>query len=263
MYNNNYSKFEKNFINKGLIINKVEKKNALIYINEVIKKNLVKILKLNIKTKNFDLNKLHIYINERNINSVRLRLINAINKDTNFRNFFFKIAENMLTNVVGNELAMQNNINLSIQIPNDETSLLPIHSDTWSGDSPFESVLWVPMVNCYNTKSMFILNSKKIKIFNKIFSSKKIKSVSDLYKKFKKDLKFLKIKYGEYLLFNQNLPHGNLVNVTKETRVSLNCRFKGLFTPYSQKDLGSFFSPLKIRAATKLGLEYKLPGENN
>ena len=71
----------------------------------------------------------------------------------------------MLTNVVGNELAMQNNINLSIQIPNDETSLLPIHSDTWSGDSPFESVLWVPMVNCYNTKSMFILNSKKIKIF--------------------------------------------------------------------------------------------------
>ena len=88
MYNNNYSKFEKNFINKGLIINKVEKKNALIYINEVIKKNLIKILKLNIKTKNFDLNKLHIYINERNINSVRLRLINAINKDTNFRNFF-------------------------------------------------------------------------------------------------------------------------------------------------------------------------------
>ena len=73
----------------------------------------------------------------------------------------------MLSNIVGNELAMQNNINLSIQIPNDESSLLPIHSDTWSGDSPFETVLWLPMVNCYKTKSMFILDAKKMNKFNK------------------------------------------------------------------------------------------------
>ena len=261
MYKKNYSKIEKDFINKGLIIKRVEKINSLTYVNEIIKKNLIKILKLKIKTKNLNLNKLHDYINEKNINAVRLKLISSINKDKNFRKNFFELAKNMLSKIVGNELAMQNNINLSIQIPNDETSLLPIHSDTWSGDSPFESVLWLPMVNCYNTKSMFILNSKKMNTFNRTFSSKKIKSISDLYERFKKDLKFLKINYGDYLLFNQNLPHGNLINTTKETRVSLNCRFKGLFTPYSQKDLGSFFSPLKIRAATKLGLDYKIPGD--
>ena len=115
--------------------------------------------------------------------------------------------------------------------------------------------------NCYKTKSMFILNAKKIKKFNDTFSDKKINSISDIYKKFKKDLNFLKINYGHYLLFNQNLPHGNLINKTNETRVSLNCRFKGLFSPYHQKELGSFFSPLKLRAATKLGLDYKMPGE--
>lgn len=261
MYKKNYSKFERDFINKGLIIKRVEKINSLAYVNEIIKKNLIKILKLKIKTKNLNLNKLHDYINEKNINAVRLKLISSINKDKNFRKNFFELAKNMLSKIVGNELAMQNNINLSIQIPHDETSLLPIHSDTWSGDSPFESVLWLPMVNCYNTKSMFILNSKKMNTFNRTFSNKKIKSISDLYKRFKKDLNFLKINYGDYLLFNQNLPHGNLINITKETRVSLNCRFKGLFTPYSQKDLGSFFSPLKIRAATKLGLDYKIPGD--
>ena len=168
----------------------------------------------------------------------------------------------MLENIIENELAMQNNINLSIQLPEDESSLLPIHSDTWSGDSPFESVLWLPLVNCYKTKSMFILNSNKIKKFNTAFVNKKIKSVSDFYKKFRKDLNFININYGNYLLFNQNLPHGNLVNRTNETRVSLNCRFKGLFTPYEQKELGSFFSPLKIRASTKIGLEYNLPGKN-
>ena len=98
---------------------------------------------------------------------MRLSLINHINNDKNFKDNYFNIAKKMLEEIVGNELAIQNNINLSIQLPNDESSLLPLHSDTWSGDSPFESVLWIPLVNCYNTKSMFILNSKKLKNFNK------------------------------------------------------------------------------------------------
>ena len=72
-------------------------------------------------------------------------------------------------------------------------------------------------------------------------------------------LKFLKINYGNFLLFNQTLPHGNVVNKTKETRISLNCRFKGLFTPYSQKKLGGFFSPISIRPASKIGIKYKFP----
>lgn len=257
----NLIKFENTFLNKGTIIEKVENIKSLIYLNNFIKKKLIKILKLKVSSRKMNLNKLHFYIHNNNLNKVRLSLINAINSDKNFRINYFKVAENMLENIIGNELAMQNKINISIQLPNDEDSLLPIHSDTWSGDSPFESVLWLPLVNCYKTKSMFILNAKKIKKFNDTFSDKKINSISDIYKKFKKDLKFLKINYGHYLLFNQNLPHGNLINKTNETRVSLNCRFKGLFSPYHQKELGSFFSPIKIRPATKIGLEYKAPGQ--
>ena len=37
------------------------------------------------------------------------------------------------------------------------------------------------------------------------------------------------------MLFNQNLPHGNIVNKSNETRISLNCRFKSLFTPIGKK----------------------------
>ena len=257
-----FIKYENTFLKKGVIIQKVESAKSLTYINDLIKKKIIKILKLKISTKKLNLNRLHLFLGEKNLNRTRLELIDTINRDKNFKKNYFLIAEKMLENIIGNELAMQNNINLSIQLPGDESSLLPIHSDTWSGDSPFESVLWLPLVNCYKTKSMFILNSNKMKKFNMAFVDKKIKSVSDLYKKFKKDLNFININYGNYLLFNQNLPHGNLVNRTNETRVSLNCRYKGLFTPYKQKELGSFFSPLKIRASTKIGLEYNLPGKN-
>ena len=259
---NKFIKYENIFLKKGVIIQKVENTKSLNYIDNLIKKKIIKILKLKISVKKLNLNRLHLFLGEKNLNQIRLELINKINRDKNFKKSYFLIAEKMLENIIGNELAMQNNINLSIQLPEDESSLLPIHSDTWSGDSPFESVLWLPLVNCYKTKSMFILNSNKIKKFNTAFVNKKIKSVTDLYKKFRKDLNFININYGNYLLFNQNLPHGNLVNRTNETRVSLNCRFKGLFTPYEQKELGSFFSPLKRRASTKIGLEYNLPGKN-
>ena len=35
---------------------------------------------------------------------------------------------------------MQKNINLSIQFPGDKSSLLPIHSDVWSGDSTLKLI---------------------------------------------------------------------------------------------------------------------------
>ena len=81
--------------------------------------------------------------------------------------------------IVGNELAMQNKINLSIQFPNDASSLLPLHSDTWDGDSPFESVLWLPLVNCFKTKSMFILKSSKYEKFRKIYKLIDLREYSD------------------------------------------------------------------------------------
>jgi len=257
-----YKKDSKNLIEKGYIIKKVEKKQSLTYINNFFKKNIIKYsnIKKN-KINKLSFNNLHKYIEIKDLNRIRLLLIQNMNKDETFRNHFFNLAKDTITNLVGNELAMQNNINLSIQFPNDVSSLLPLHADTWSGDSPFEIVLWLPLVNCYKTKSMFILGQEKYKIFTKVFKNKKIKSVSQLYKTLKKDLKFLKINHGNFLLFNQSLPHGNIVNKTRETRISINCRFKGLFTPYAKKKLGSFFSPLTVMPASQIGLKYKFPGE--
>ena len=70
---------------------------------------------------------------------------------------------------------------------------------------------------------------------------------------------WIKIKYGQILIFNQCLPHGNTLNKENETRWSLNCRFKNVFTPHSDKKIGEFFEPITLRAISELGLKYKLP----
>ena len=79
-----------------------------------------------------------------------------------------------------------------------------------------------------------------------------------------KNKKFLKISSDEYLIFSPNILHGNTINKTKETRISLNIRFKGLFTPYNDiegndRKLGYFYNPLNIKPASIIGLNFKLP----
>ena len=154
---------------------------------------------------------------------------------------------------------MQTRINLSIQTPKDKTSLLPIHSDIWSGDSPFEVVVWIPLVNCYKTKAMYILPPKHYKRVEKNFSKYSGNSSEEFFKKIKQKIEWIKIKYGEILVFNQALPHGNVVNKELETRWSMNCRFKSIFSPYGDKKIGEFFEPITLRVASEIGINYNLP----
>ena len=86
-----------------------------------------------------------------------------------------------------------------------------------------------------------------------------ILKITNLFNFVKKDLEWLEVKYGEVLIFNQTLPHGNRVNLEKESRWSMNCRFKGVFTPYGDKKIGEFFEPIVLKPASICGLNYNLP----
>ena len=93
-------------------------------------------------------------------------------------------------NLTSNELMMQKNINLSIQLPNDESSLLPIHSDVWSGDSPYEINLWLPLVDCYKSKSMYLLKKKYLEKFILKLKKNKIKNSSKIFNLVKNEIQF-------------------------------------------------------------------------
>jgi len=206
------------------------------------------------------LNTIHQYMSVDQLNDVRLKIITEMNREPWFRQAYFKAGRNALMALVGNELAMQRRVNLSIQFPNDDSSLLPIHSDVWAGDSPYEVVMWVPLVDCYATKSMYITDAAVDEKVQVDFSVFKNKSSEDLYQTVKDHVKFLDVPFGSILLFSQNVMHGNRVNIESETRWSMNCRFKSILTPYHGKKMGEFFEPIVVRPLTRLGLDYNLPG---
>jgi len=254
-------------------------KNGYIIIND--NTGLVKFLRLEIvneikknnsKLKYFSeeqiLNNFHKYFSRKNVNGVRLNLYNSINKIKNIDNIYYSTCKDVLDNLVGNEVAMQKKINLSIQMPKDPDSLLDMHSDIYAGESPFQVVVWIPLVDVSSTKSMFITTPKSNKKLNSLVLKTNDLTTRDIYEKNKKLFHFLNLKFGQILIFSPLILHGNTINSSSETRFSLNCRFKSLLSPYdvkvkSHRNIPQFYRPLNTKIMTKIGFKYLMKYEDN
>ena len=243
---------EKEFIDQGYIIRDVANKDALGKIQKFTTEKLSR--------KGGDsLDKTHESISINELNTFRLEVIKEINEQSWLREAYYQIAKPYLDILVGNELAMQLRVNLSIQMPEDDSSLLSVHADTWSGDSPYEVVVWLPLVDCYNTKSMYFLPPKAADKLSDEFKLHAQGNSEQIFSAIKDDIEWMNVSYGEVLVFNQIYPHGNVVNKENETRWSMNCRFKSLFSPYKDKKIGEFFEPITMRPVTKVAIGYNLP----
>lgn len=248
------------YLSQGYVIRSVADAGALQWMQTQFVRLVGEALGTQLKgTPDDVLNHIHQHVPVAELNTFRLKIIRGFNAIEEFRQMYFRVARPYLETLVGNELAMQLRVNLSIQFPEDSSSLLPVHADTWSGDSPFEVVVWLPLVNCYRTKAMYILQPNASAELSQQFFERAGSSSEELYCSIQNEIKWLEVRYGEVLIFNQALPHGNRINEESETRWSMNCRFKGVFTPYGDKKLGEFFEPITLRAASQTGMTYKLP----
>lgn len=247
------------FLEQGYVIQAVESPVDLDRIRTLVACTTAEYLQVKPENAPSLLDNVHRLVTPEALNDLRMHVIQRLNQTPWVRPAYYRLGRNLLGTLVGNELAMQIRLSLSIQMPGDSGALLPIHADTWSGDSSFEVVLWVPLVDCYDTKSMFLLPPKPSAQIHSELSVLAGVSSEGLYRKVEQDLIWMKVNYGQMLLFNQTLPHGNRVNEETLTRWTMNCRFKAVFTPYADKRLWEFFEPITLRAATRVGLDYRLP----
>ena len=65
--------------------------------------------------------------------------------------------------------------------------------------------------------------------------------------------KEIPVKYGEGLFFSTAILHGSNINEEKETRFSLNIRFKNIFSPSGLKNQLQFFNKLQVSDLTEIG----------
>jgi sporadic carbohydrate cluster 2OG-Fe(II) oxygenase len=250
------------FLAKGFVIVPTEDREALDRIRDFIADRAAEHLSLPPPgNRSRFLDTIHEHIaDEAALNELRLAIIGALLATPWFREAYFSCGRRTLEALVGNELAMQRGIGFSIQLPQDRGSMLPLHSDVWSEDSPFEVVLWIPFVDVARTKSMYALPLDRSEVWRDRMASYAGKTVEDFYDALSGEVEFLEVPYGHVLCFTHTIMHGNRTNEEATTRWSMNVRFKGLFTPYSDKRLGDFFIPISLRPASRIGMQYRLPG---
>lgn len=211
----------------------------------------IKILKAEIKKssevfegKNFSaLDQIHLVLEKEKINDYRLNIIKLINKGHLKEQLLAAIAP-FFQYVLGEDLAFQKNLNLMLVTPQDKTSILPLHADTWTGHSKFELAILFPLTEIIPEQNMFILPLNAWRDNQDIFSSGK--SLQEITQSLKASFHFLNLQLGEALIFWHNLPHGNSVNESNQTHWSINLRVKNIFTPYMEKGLGDYFEPYKM-----------------
>jgi len=191
------------------------------------------------------------------VNGLRLHLFAYLNADTSIRVRYFSLARTLIEALVGNELAMQIKVNLSIQQPRDPASVLDIHSDVWTGDSPFQVVLWTPLTDTTESNAMFLLPPRASTEALRLVQSGELSSMAAAMKAYRSQVSAIDMRVGQVLVFNSNCLHGNQLNTTSSSRWSLNCRFVSLLAPATnpERRLGTYYSPITVRPATRVGLE--------
>ena len=219
-----------------------------------LKSNIKSVLKNSFGLSISELDEFHKFIDQKELNNIRLKLALSLNDNSYASDLIYSKLEDLLQNLLGPDIAIQKNVGLSIQTPGDSSSLLHVHSDVYDSDcSPYEIVIWIPLVNCYRTKSMFYLPFSHCESIGKYLelSGNLRKNLQDP-EEINDSIEFMDIKPPSIALFSHSVWHGNKVNETDETRFSLNVRVKNLFTPYRGKKLGDFFKIAGISKLSKL-----------
>lgn len=253
------------FLKDGHIIHPVEDQVALDRIRHKIAELSAAHLGVNLPTDiGHFLDHIADIIKPEQLNDLRLHLISGLMGTDWFREAYFSTARTLLERLVGNELAMQRNMGMSILLPEDDSSIIHLHSDAWGSEcSPFEVVLWIPFVDCFRTKSVFICPPAKDREWRQQLSDFSEQGTEALFQAMESDLIWPNVPYGNILLFTPTVMHGGRVNKESTTRWSINLRFKGLFTPYAGKRLGEYFDPITIRGISRIGMQFEYPGGFN
>jgi len=189
--------------------------------------------------------------NEADFNEKRRILISKLNSSESIMHNLFNICKNQIIELLGPDLVIQKNINLTIQKPND-TYPTEIHRDS-PPNSPYELGIWIPMNDTFGTSALRI-----VPLNESIEISKKITKYQNC-NQFELDViansVTLPVKFGEVLFFSPTLFHYSVSNIESYTRFSINIRVKNIYTPYGLKHPAAFFTPISTSPISIIGFQ--------
>ena len=140
-------------------------------------------------------------ISIKDLNKFRVGVFEELNK-LNLHKKLYEISKDEINFLCSNDIAVQKRINISFHLPGDKSSIIDLHSDTLSGQSPFEIVQWIPLCDVQKSNSMYFFNNSKSNKINKRLKNYEKKGFSNILNDFLEPSDFLNINYGHILFFS-------------------------------------------------------------
>ena len=196
----------------------------------------------------------HLELRESSLNEKRMELIKYCTEHLDAGRKVFDAFSESLTQLLGPDIVIQKTTNLVIQQPGDPDRI-PTHRDS-PLNSPFEIVVWLPLVDVYDTKSMYVLNRDRSQV-----ALNMLKEPESGFHEFSslpsQEGDALEVSFGQACFFWPGLVHAVDINEEQETRWALNIRYKNLFAPSGAKGQAEFFDLLSLSPLARMALEYE------
>ncbi|OUV02928.1 MAG: hypothetical protein CBC42_05330 [Betaproteobacteria bacterium TMED82] len=208
------------------------------------------------KSIDYFFNSYHLFRDKsKNINELRMKAIKKLNRIPDLNFSICDLFYGDFKDIFGPDIIVQKGINLVIQEPGDPDPS-ELHRD-FPSNSAYEIVLWLPLCDCSVNKTMYLVDQpNSIELAREIRYSEKI-DWEKFTKKAKQIAKPCPVKYGQGLIFITTLFHGSEVNSSETTRISINLRVKGLFSPAGQKNPFDFWQIYKTGVLTNNAIEFE------
>ena len=183
---------------------------------------------------------------EKNIDLLRKKMVNMSKAEINksmVNLLSFMDASEMMVNscrdlvetLSGKELFIQRRANTIFNLPGKNQRRQWPHYELMSGISPFNYVLWAPFHDLEDNGGVFYINQKKsLEIIKKEHSEGLVNGPTILNMMYDQKPEYL--KFGEVIVFNPFILHGNINFDSGFARIACSVRFQSSKKPLLQKN---------------------------
>jgi len=205
--------------------------------------------------KRLPLSRIHDVLSGSALNEFRIACFDELNRNP-WVEWFYKDCSELVAKLIGPDFCIQSKLNLSIVPPRDRSSQLPIHSDSWAGDSPFQLNFWFPLTDAVGDSGIYIVDP------DCTLDAMQYLQVNGRLPPIKKRSRMtVAARVGDVIVFNPALLHGSGLNTSTKTRLSLNLRVKNFFAPdfsaqFPDRNSASYYAHTVLSDATKFGVRF-------
>ena len=165
------------------------------------------------------------------INKTMINLLTFTNLSEMMINFCSKLVETLC----GKELFIQRRAHTIINVPGEETAKQWTHYEMISGISPYSYVIWAPLHDLEDHGGVYYINQhQSVEIMKKEESEGLVNGPRILNMMQKQ--KPTQLKFGQAIIFNPFVLHGNVAFNSKLARIACNVRFQSYNKPLLQKN---------------------------